>query len=197
MPPAPIISRGAYANCGEFIARFMLISTRSFMLVHRYHLFRLLALAAWVSLCWWKNTVCGLAASTPGEYFWLNARGDVDDQIETFAINLGLPIEDLKPAEVRAVFLGKLRKSELPFLWIVDDIEESIGEEAFRSWLLPDMALARTIITTRSREFEGPGSQLVLDQLSPDEAFDLLTRKVQPESSQEIAAAEGISLDLG
>ncbi len=133
----------------------------------------------------------------PGGIFWLNARGDVDDQLETFAINLGLPKENLKPAEVRTVFLGKLRKSKLPFLWIVDDIEESIDEDTFQRWLLPDMTLARMLITTRALEFEGRGSQLVLDELSSDEAFDLLTRKVQPESSQEIAAAESICLDLG
>jgi len=133
----------------------------------------------------------------PGGIFWLNARGDVDDQIKTFAIKLGLPIEDLKPAEVHSVFLGKLRKSELPILWIVDDLPDSIYEEEFQRWLLPDIAFARTLITMRSREFEGRGSQLVLDELSPEEAFYLITRKVQPESSQEIAAAEGICFDLG
>ena len=68
----------------------------------------------------------------------------MDDQIETFAINLGVYIEDLKPAEVRAAFLGKLRKLELPFLWIVDDMEESIDEETFQGRLLVDIPLARS-----------------------------------------------------
>lgn len=121
----------------------------------------------------------------PSGVFWLNAGGDAKEQVATFARQFGV--------DIRKSLIG----ARQPYLWVVDDVPEHADESTWNTWLPPENVLARTVITTRSRQFEGRGEQLILDELPKADAVSLLVRKIKPDGESEQAAAEGICEDLG
>ena len=86
--------------------------------------------------------------------------------------------------------MRKTGKPKPSFLWIVDD-----GGELDR-WVAPH-PLGKTLITTRSREYDGFGSVIDLEVLGDDEAMALLALCRAPVSDQERVAARAVAEDLG
>jgi tetratricopeptide (TPR) repeat protein len=71
-----------------------------------------------------------------------------------------------------------------------------MDEGTVQRWLAPH-PLGKTLITTRSQEYDSLGSQVRLDVLLPDEAYELLTMRREPVRAEEEVSARGIVEDLG
>lgn len=136
------------------------------------------------------------ASQYPSGVFWLNARGDAKEQVATFARQFGVDISK-SADEARIELRKKLVEAQQSYLWVVDDVPEQADESTWNAWVPPENVLARTVLTTRSRQFEGRGEQLILDELPKADAVSVLVRKVKAEGESEQAAAEGICEDLG
>ena len=151
------------------------------------------------------------SAAYPGGIFWLYGLGsDVDypgltaeqrdamrnDQFRLLATELGLDVTGLNMQQVEALLRATLGKNNQSFLWIVDDLASQISIEAIRGWLSPHV-LGKTLITTRSREYEPIGDSVPLGVLSAQEAFELLCAYRTPQSAEETTAAQAIADDLG
>ena len=59
------------------------------------------------------------------------------------------------------------------------------------------IALARTLVTTRSREYGSLAKGIDLSVLTPDEAFQLLTSRRMPAGKDEEEQARELAKDLG
>ena len=150
-------------------------------------------------------------AAYPGGIFWLRAYGNDDakaalgtperetlrvDQVGQIAERLGIDIEGLKPAEIERELGRKIASEGKPCLWVVDDAPNGMTGEDLRRWFAPH-ALARTLITTRSREYSSLAREVDLSVLTPGEAWQLLTSRRNPEDAGEEEQAHGLALDLG
>jgi tetratricopeptide (TPR) repeat protein len=153
-------------------------------------------------------------AAYPGGVFWLNAFGNDDtkaglseeareaertEQLRTFAIELDISVEDKSPDEVRSALSHEIERRQLPCLWIVDDLPSGLTSRQFDEWCGPH-ALARTLITTRSRTYDNLGSTaklLSLEVLPEEDAYELLTSHRAPRNQTEASEAHGIVCDLG
>jgi Tetratricopeptide repeat/TIR domain len=118
------------------------------------------------------------------------------DQIRAMAELLDLHPENLKPNEIAGALSRKIASENKPCLWIVDDIPNGLDGDALRRWFAPH-ALARTLITTRSREYGSLAKGIDLSVLTPDEAHQLLTSRRKPANKDEEAQARGPANDLG
>jgi len=147
----------------------------------------------------------------PGGVFWLSAFGNDDSktgmgaaereaarelQIRQIASALKIPVDGRSPEEIEGSLLWELGRRGDPFLWVVDDLPSGMDEGAVQRWLSPH-PLGKTLITTRSPEYDSLGSQVRLDVLSPDEAYELLTMRREPVGAEEEASARRIVQDLG
>ena len=150
-------------------------------------------------------------AAFPGGVFWLSAFGNDDSktgigadereaaregQIKQIAAALGIPVDGRSPEEIEGSLLLELGKRGKPFLWVVDDLPSGMDEMAVQRWLAPH-PLGKTLITTRSQEYDSLGSQVRLDVLLPDEAYELLTLRREPKDAEEEVSAREIAEDLG
>jgi len=151
------------------------------------------------------------AAAFPGGVFWLRAFGNDDvktamgpdereaeriRQVRDIAAAYGIPVKDRSPEEIEAHLARELGNTD-PFLWVVDDIPSGMDVETLELWLAPH-PLGKTLITTRTREYNSLGHLIPLDVLAPDEAWELLTswRKTAGEEEEEVATRKLIE-DLG
>jgi hypothetical protein len=150
-------------------------------------------------------------AAYPGGVFWLRGFGhgegsldagqreaERERQLREFAARVGIDVGDLGPEEVRGAFARWLGAREQPCLWVVDDLPSGLDGE-LGPWLAPHPA-AKTLITTRSREYDALGDdrqRLDLGELPETEALELLTKRRQPHSDQETIAANAIAAQLG
>ena len=147
----------------------------------------------------------------PGGVFWLSAFGNDDSktgmgaaereaarelQIRQIASALKIPVDGRSPEEIEGSLLWELGMRGEPFLWVVDDLPAGMDEGAVQRWLSPH-PLGKTLITTRSPEYDSLGSQVRLDVLSPDEAYELLTLWREPVGAEEEVSARRIVEDLG
>jgi tetratricopeptide (TPR) repeat protein len=150
-------------------------------------------------------------AAFPGGVFWLSAFGNDDSetgmgadereaeregQIRQIASALEIPVDGRSPEEIEGSLLVELGKRGEPCLWVVDDLPSGMDEGTVQRWLAPH-PLGKTLITTRSHEYDSLGSQVRLDVLLPDEAYELLTMRREPVGAEEEASAMGIVKDLG
>jgi hypothetical protein len=150
-------------------------------------------------------------AAYPGGVFWVRASdqdkdtpGTIsavqdaawDEQIRAFALRLGVAVEGLKPDEIEARFVRKLEDRGLPYLWVVDDVPAGLSADGLRRWWAPQR-FGKTLLTTRSREYDAMGKSLPLRELSPEESYRLLTFRRTPKDAEEKAAAQEIAQDLG
>ena len=150
-------------------------------------------------------------AAYPGGIFWLRALGNdstvpslnpdqqsalIAAQLQSFAVDLGIPTRDLTPEEIHARLAMKLDSENQPFLWIVDDLGSDLHPDTVRGWL-PPHPLGKAIFTTRSREYEEFGQSINLGGLAPEEAVELLCRYRKPSTPEEQLAAKQIANDLG
>lgn len=138
------------------------------------------------------------AAAFPGGVFWLRAFGNDNvkaalkpeeleaeriRQIVYIAIAYGIPVKDRIPEEIEAHLASELGSDEKPFLWVVDDIPSDMEVEALKRWFAPN-SLGKTLITTRSKEYNALGKLVPLGVFEPEEAWDLLTLWRKPEKEK-------------
>ena len=150
------------------------------------------------------------AAAFPGGVFWLRAFGNDDvktalgpnereaeriRQFRDIAEAYGILVKDISPEEIEAHLARELGNNG-PFLWVVDDMPSGMDVETLERWLAPH-PLGKTIITTRTREYNSLGHLILLDVLAPDEAWELLTSWRKPAGEEEEVAAPQLIEDLG
>ncbi|MEX2260329.1 MAG: toll/interleukin-1 receptor domain-containing protein, partial [Bryobacteraceae bacterium] len=151
-------------------------------------------------------------AAYPGGVFWLNAYGNDDtkgpldaqsrealrqDQVQGFAVRVGVQVEGLTPEQLESAFWRKLAENRQPFLWIVDDLPSGLEREEIERRWNAQWGGASTLITTRGTEYGAFGSHLDLEVLNDTESWQLLTGHRVPEGSAEEEAARGIAAELG
>ena len=150
-------------------------------------------------------------AAYPGGVFWLRAYGNDDakaalgpeerealraDQMRAMADRLGIDTHGLITEQIEGALSRKIASENKPCLWIVDDVPNGLDGEALRRWFAPH-ALARTLITTRSREYGSLAKRIDLSVLTPDEAYQLLTSRRKPANKDEEEQARALANDLG
>jgi hypothetical protein len=150
-------------------------------------------------------------AGYEGGVFWLRARGndaaeqslsteardaERDAQLLAFTDALGVSTADLEPRQLRAALRKELDARGKRFLWIVDDLPGALSSVELEQWLAPSSS-GRTLVTTRSRDYAGIGSQIELGVLHLQEGLELLAKHRPPDGPDEEDAARGIVNDLG
>ncbi|MCK4937157.1 MAG: tetratricopeptide repeat protein, partial [Methanosarcinales archaeon] len=150
------------------------------------------------------------AAAFPGGVFWLRAFGNDDvktamgpdereaeriRQVRDIAAAYGIPVNDRSPEEIESQLARELGNNG-PFLWVVDDVPSDMNVETLERWLAPH-PLGKTLITTRTKEYNFLGNLIPLDVLAPDEAWELLTSWRKPAGEEEEDAARQLIKDLG
>jgi tetratricopeptide (TPR) repeat protein len=150
-------------------------------------------------------------AAYPGGVFWLRAYGSDNNgagmgtlereaerqhQIKEFAAALGVVVNGLSIRELEGMVRAKIEERGLPCLWAVDDVPDGLDGQAIRRWFAPH-PLARTLFTTRSREYAALAGVLDLGVLSPEESFELLTARRKPRDRDDEREARGLVEDLG
>ena len=99
-------------------------------------------------------------------------------------------------AQIEGALAGEIESRGQACLWVVDDVPNGLDGEALRCWLAPQ-ALARTLITTRSREYASLAKGIDLSVLALDEAYQLLTSRRLPADGDEKEQASMLAADLG
>lgn len=150
-------------------------------------------------------------AAYPGGIFWLRAYGNDDaksvlgatarealrtDQLRGMVQRLGIETQGLTAEQIEGALARKIGAEGKFCLWVVDDLPEGLDGEALRVWFAPH-ALARTLLTTRSREYGSLANGIDLSVLTPEEAFQLLTSQRKPEDKDEEEQAQELTKDLG
>jgi len=150
------------------------------------------------------------AAAYPSGVFWLRAFGNDDArtsmgeereaerirQIMDFAIKCGIAVEKKSPEEIEAALAKELGLRGKPYLWIVDDIPSGMEMEILKKWFAPH-PLGRTLITTRTKEYNSLGTLIPLGVLEPEEAYELLTSWRKPAGKEDENAARILIEYLG
>jgi tetratricopeptide (TPR) repeat protein len=152
------------------------------------------------------------AAAHPGGVFWLRAHGhddtsaslisshardaERDTQLLAFVADLGLDGTGLSPEQVPAALAQELDARAEPFLWVVDDLPGELSSGALEGWLAPGR-YGRTLVTTRSRDYDAIGAQIDLGVLTAQEGLELLSRHRAPLGPDEQQAAIELVADLG
>jgi hypothetical protein len=150
-------------------------------------------------------------AAYPGGVFWLRAYSNDDaktalgpeerealraDQMRAIAERLGIDTHGLTAEQIEGALTRKIAGENTPCLWVVDDVPNGLGGDALRHWFAPH-ALARTLITTRSREYGSLAKGIDLSVLTPEEAFQLLTSRRKPAGTDEEEQARQLANALG
>src|SRR5664280_645697 len=150
-------------------------------------------------------------AAYPGGVFWLRAYGNDDakaalgpearealraDQMRGMADRLGIETHGLTAEQLEGALSRKIASENKDCLWVVDDMPNGLDGEALRRWFAPH-SLARTLITTRSREYGALAKGIDLSVLTPDEAHQLLTSRRKPVGKDEEGQARELAKDLG
>jgi hypothetical protein len=78
----------------------------------------------------------------------------------------------------------------------VDDVPSRLGADTVRGWFAPH-SLARTLITTRSRDYGSLAKGIDLSVLPPEDAYTLLTSRRQPLDEAEKEQAHQLTRALG
>lgn len=150
------------------------------------------------------------SAAYPGGIHWLRAYGfdpkksiDTDlreseyrIQLENIALRYDIPIRDKEFREIRRD-LGRKLASGAPYLWVVDDLPAGLNlQEAFARWCAPSPN-GCTLMTTRTKDYDGIGSTITVDVLDPESALELLTHERKAQTIREQEDAKGLVEALG
>jgi len=150
-------------------------------------------------------------AAYPGGVFWVRAYGNDDakaalspeerealraNQVRGIAERLGVDTHGMTAEQIEGALAHKIAGEGKDCLWVVDDVPNGLDGEALRRWFAPH-ALARTLVTTRSREYGSLAKGIDLWVLTPDEAFQLLTSRRKPAGKDEKEQARELAKDLG
>lgn len=157
-----------------------------------------------------ENYASYFAAAYPGGIFWLSMSDDggggsmTDKQLRArrlrelnaLADELGLQIEGERSLDALTGVLAEELAQRGICLWVVDGVLAGLKTEELKAWFAP-APNARTLLTTRSREYGSVAMDIPLDNLDPDDALKLLTAGRCPVGLEEQEAARGIVQDLG
>lgn len=132
----------------------------------------------------------------PGGVFFLRGHENLDDQLRVFALRLQLSVDGLNPHQIEASLEAALRRAQLTYLWLVDDLPGDLDEPARRQWFAPN-GFGKTLITTRSRRYGATGGVIELGVLEPEPSYQLLTAQRPPRGDDEASAAREIVSELG
>ena len=150
-------------------------------------------------------------AAYPGGVFWLRAYGNDDakgalgvegreaeraGQIQTITERLGVSTQGLTAAQVEAALAHEIERCGKGCLWVVDDVPNGLDGAALRRWFAPHR-LARTLVTTRSREYGSLAPSFDLSVLAAEEAYQLLTSRRRPAGTGEEKQGRLLAEDLG
>jgi tetratricopeptide repeat protein/TIR domain-containing protein len=150
-------------------------------------------------------------AAYPGGVFWVRAYGNDDaqaalgseqrealrtDQVRQIAERLGIDAHGQTAEQIEGELARKIGSEGKPCLWVVEDVPNGLDGEALRRWFAPH-ALARTLVTTRSREYGALALALNLEVLTSDEAHQLVTSRRAPATEAEERQARLLTEDLG
>jgi len=150
-------------------------------------------------------------AAYPGGVFWVRAYGNDDakaalgpeqrealrgDQVRQIAERLGIDTHGQTAEQIEGALARKIGREGKPCLWVVDDVPDGLDGEALRRWFAPH-PLARTLVTTRSREYGAMALALNLEVLTSDEAHQLVTSQRAPATEAEERQARLLTGDLG
>jgi tetratricopeptide (TPR) repeat protein len=150
-------------------------------------------------------------AAFPGGVFWLRAYGNDDaksamgpreresereQQIRRFAQELNLEIHKKTTPEIEGMLASEIERRGLSCLWVIDDVPSGLNGEDLRHWFAPH-PLAKTLITTRSREYGSLTLGLDLGLLNEMEAYELITNHCVPRGELEQTSARALVQDLG
>ena len=151
------------------------------------------------------------AAAYPGGVFWLRAgngrrnsishddeemESRLKDQLRNIATALGADFTDTSVPDIRAALRQQLARAGKTCLWVVDDMPQGITRESFDQWVGPH-PLAKTAITTESREYDGWGTAIDLGSLSEEECLELLESHRSLQDPAEAEAARSLVQKLG
>lgn len=149
-------------------------------------------------------------AAYSGGIFWLYALGtDTSDrsreerdalrhrQVEAFVRTLlpGRVTTNLSPEEIEGLLRLEIGRRG-PCLWVIDDFPIGASANELRSWLAPH-PLARSLLTTRGRDYSALAATIELEALPEADGYDLLTAGRAPREDAEVAAAHLIVDELG
>src|SRR5664280_1592646 len=147
----------------------------------------------------------------PGGVFWVSAYGNDDakgglsdegreaernGQLRQFAQDFGIDVASKSAEDIRSSLTHEIAKRGQPCLWIVDDLPLDLNAKAFHDWCAPH-PLARTLITTRTREYGALAKAIDLSVLVPEEAYQLLTSRRAPGGEAERQQAQLLAERLG
>jgi hypothetical protein len=146
----------------------------------------------------------------PGGVYWLRAQGDDETgphaeadhsttrfrQLRTLALDVGLSPPWESPEELDSAFRAELAQRGLPCLWVVDDVPTGLEADELRRWFAPH-PLAKTLFTTRSREYGALAPPVEPRVLSSQEGVELLRAHRRPDGEAEEEAMRGLVEDLG
>jgi hypothetical protein len=147
----------------------------------------------------------------PGGIFWLRAYGNDDakavlsseereaerlGQVRAFTEALGVNVQGLTPAQIEGALSREIERRDQPCLWVVDDVPSGLNAQTLRTWFSPH-PLARTLITTRGREYESVVPGFDLEELPPEDAIQLLVSHKRPTNEAEHDEAGRLVEDLG
>ena len=150
-------------------------------------------------------------AAYPGGVFWVRAYGNDDskaalgaverealraDQVRGLAERLGISAQGLTAEQIEGELARKIASEGEDCLWVVDDVPNGLDGETLRRWFAPH-PLARTLVTTRSREYSSLAKGIDLSVLTPDEAYQLLTSRRIPAGKDEEEQPRELARDLG
>ncbi len=150
-------------------------------------------------------------AAYPGGVFWVRAYGNDDakaalgpeqrealraDQVRQMAERLGIDTHGITAEQIEGALSREIGSEGKSCLWVVDDVPNGLDGEALRRWFAPH-ALARTLVTTRSREYSAMARGIDLSVLTPDVAFQLLTSRRVPADKDEEEQARELARNLG
>ncbi|MBU4262872.1 MAG: tetratricopeptide repeat-containing protein [Proteobacteria bacterium] len=147
----------------------------------------------------------------PGGVFWLSARtaaesgatastGALTQQREqqwrNLAAWLGMEIKNKSLVQIEGELHTHFARQNQPFLWVIDDVPADVPMQDLQSWYAPH-PLGKTLLTSRSHEYEALGGMVDVGVLAEPEARSLLTQQRPPVSDAEAAAVDGILTALG
>jgi tetratricopeptide (TPR) repeat protein len=135
----------------------------------------------------------------PGGIFWISVyRGEAQfaEQTRAIAESLGIQTRGKTGNEIRGALSRNIGRVGEACLWILDDVPDELDGDTLRRWFAPQ-PLARTLITTRSREYAAFTKGIDLLALSPNDAVQLLTSRRKPDCIREEEQARGLAKDLG
>ena len=140
-------------------------------------------------------------AAYPGGVFWLTVLSQVsgsarDSLYRTIAYKLGIDVANKTLDEITFLLGARFTREAKPFLWIVDNVPAGVPVNDLKQWYAPH-PLGKTMITTRSLEYNGIGQEVAIDQLDSAAAKELLTKKRLPRDDKELQAVDPILNHLG